>query len=98
MSAAIRRTDEGRLAVVGDMTLETASDLLAAGIAALGKDAAVQFDLSSVGNADSSGLAVLFGWQRAAKERGGELLVVNMPGSLTSLAEVYDVADLLPKT
>ncbi len=94
MSQQIQRA-EGCLAVSGDMTLETAPALLAAGVAALTEAESV-FDLAAVTEVDSSGLAVLFGWQRAAQAQGKTLKVTNPPASLVSLAEVYGTTELLP--
>jgi phospholipid transport system transporter-binding protein len=85
----------GSLAVAGNMTMSEARALLAMGVAALSNDDPV-FDLSGVVEVDSSGLAVLFGWQRAAAARGKSIHVANPPASLVSLAEVYGVTDLLP--
>lgn len=94
MNAAVRR-DGGGLAVSGDMTLETAAGLLASGLAEI-TAAEPAIDLSAVSNIDSSSLAVLFGWQRAAQAQGKSLRLINPPASLLSLAEVYGVSGLLP--
>lgn len=94
MSQQIQRA-EGRLAVSGNMTLETAPALLAEGVTALVEAESV-FDLAAVSDVDSSGLAVLFGWQRAARAQGKVLSIANPPASLVSLAEVYGVTELLP--
>lgn len=94
MGAQIRRAT-GCLTVSGDMTLETASVLLADGVAELAGADPV-FDLSAVADVDSSGLAVLFGWLRAAQAQGKPLRIANPPQNLISLAEVYGVTDLLP--
>lgn len=85
----------GHHAVVGGMTIETASTLLAGGLAAMQAGGAV-FDLGQVADVDSAGLAVIFGWQRAANAAGKSLRIANTPASLISLAEVYGVSDLLP--
>ncbi len=85
----------GGMAVSGSMTLETAATLLADGVTALDKGES-RFDLSAVANIDSSGLAVLFGWQRAARDHGLMLQIVNPPHNLISLAEMYGVSELLP--
>lgn len=82
--------------VKGKMTLETATALLARGTAECGDDGLVEVDLVGVDEVDSSGLAVLFGWQRIAQARGNSLRIINPPRSLISLAEVYGVAELLP--
>lgn len=93
-SASVRRID-GRLTVSGRMTQETAKALLTGGLAEFGSGA-VEIDLAGVEEVDSSGLAVLFGWQRAAQAGGNHLSVINLPRNLISLAEVYGVSDLLP--
>jgi len=94
MSAEIKRED-GRQAVIGDMTIDSATHLVSEGIAALSKGEAL-FDLADVTEVDSSGLAVIFGWQRAADAAGKTLRIANPPQSLISLAAVYGVSDMLP--
>ena len=94
MTASVQRID-ARLAVAGGMTLETAAGLLASGVQALSRDD-LPFDLTGVTDVDSSGLAVLFGWQRAAVAQGTTLRIANPPHNLVSLAEVYGVTELLP--
>jgi phospholipid transport system transporter-binding protein len=80
--------------VSGPMTMENAAALLAQGRAVLAQGATT-FDLAAVTEVDSSGLAVLFGWQRAAQAQGRSIAVRNPPHNLRSLAGVYDVAGLL---
>lgn len=94
MTASIQRTDD-HIAVSGGMTLETATSLLADGVSALAGCDAV-FDLAAVTAVDSSGLAVLFGWQRVAQAQGKALRIENPPHNLISLAEVYGVTEILP--
>ena len=77
------------------MTLETAKSLLKAGEEAIGAAVSV-FDLAEVSAMDSSGLAVIFGWMRAARAAGRSLTLLNPPKNLLSLADVYGVRDLLP--
>lgn len=95
MIAGVQRTTEGSFAITGGMTLETASSLLVSGVSALSSGDPI-FDLSAVSDIDSSGLAVLFGWQRAAQSQGKILRIASPPQNLISLAEVYGVTELLP--
>lgn len=95
MSAQAIQVNAGRAAVSGAMTLATAKALLDEGSAALAGDVSA-FDLSAVGDVDSSALAVLFGWVREAQRLGKAVRVEHLPASLASLAEVYGVSDLLP--
>lgn len=81
------------------MTLQTASQLLSAGNAALqrGNPASpTQIDLGTVTSIDSSALAVIFAWLRSAQSRNLQLQLVQPPQELLSLAELYGVAELLP--
>jgi phospholipid transport system transporter-binding protein len=82
--------------VSGPMTMAGARALLAEGEAAIAGEASA-FDLEAVTETDSSCLAVVFGWTRAAMAAGKTLRVLNPPQSLLSLAAVYGVADLLPQ-
>lgn len=94
MNARVERIAD-RLAVSGSMTLGTAKALLTDGIAGFaGGDAVV--DLAGIEDIDSSGLAVLFGWQRVAQAQGKNFRIHNPPRNLISLAEVYGVSGLLP--
>lgn len=85
-----------RLMVESPLTQETATALLAAGKALLVEGGVTLFDLAEVKVADSSALALLFAWQRAAKLKGGSVQIANPPVGLLSLAELYDLTDLLP--
>ncbi|MFA4968668.1 MAG: STAS domain-containing protein [Sulfuritalea sp.] len=81
--------------VSGPMTMSDAAVLLAEGEAAIAASS-TSFDLAAVTDMDSSCLAVVFGWMRAAQAGGKSLRLLNPPQNLLSLAAVYDVADLLP--
>lgn len=91
----ITRTGD-RIAVTGRMTVAEAEALLESGRAEI-LAPRVAIDLAGVDEADSSALAVLFGWAREAASKKVELAYLNMPGNLLSLAEVYGVADFLPR-
>jgi len=89
-----------RVEVSGSATMADSARLLAEGTAALGSvetDKLVEFDLAGVTNIDSSALAVVFGWMRAAQAGGKLVSLVNPPQNLLSLATVYGVTDLLPQ-
>lgn len=87
-----RRGD--RLCVTAPMVVPNARGLLDAGRAAL-RTGNETVDLAAVAEADSSALAVLLGWRRAADAAGQRLSFVNVPAGLRSLAELYGVFDLL---
>ena len=81
--------------VGGAMTLANARLLLEEGNQLINGPATV-FDLSAVTDVDSSALAIVFGWLREAQRQGKAVHILNLPPSLSSLAEVYGVSDLLP--
>jgi phospholipid transport system transporter-binding protein len=84
-----------RVEVSGAMTFAGARALLERGSDMLREGGRV-FDLAAVAEVDSSGLAVVFGWSRAAAAAGQTLRIVNPPANLISLAELYGVTELLP--
>ena len=90
------RVAGGQVEVSGPMTMAGAAAMLAEGEAAIAADASV-FDLAAVTELDSSSLAVIFGWMRAARDGGKVVKLLNPPQNLLSLAEVYGVSDLLPQ-
>lgn len=83
-----------RVLVSGRVTMADAAELLEAGRPLVDGDG-LTFDLSGITEADSSALAVLFGWLREAQQRNLKLHFSNTPATLLSLAEVYGVSDLL---
>jgi phospholipid transport system transporter-binding protein len=85
-----------KIEVSGPMTMLGAAALLAEGEAAIASTAP-NFDLAAVTEMDSSCLAVVFGWMRAANAAGKSLRLLNPPQNMLSLAAVYGVADLLPQ-
>lgn len=91
----LRSGAAGAIEVSGPMTLDTAEDLLASGIAyAAEGDAA--FDLREVDRVDSSAIAVMLGWSRAARAAGHRVRFENAPTNLRSLAALYGVDEILP--
>jgi phospholipid transport system transporter-binding protein len=54
-----------------------------------------RFDLSQVEDVDSSALAVLLAWKRAAQQGGRELTLEGCSGNLGALAELYGVEALI---
>jgi phospholipid transport system transporter-binding protein len=76
------------------LTFDTAKGVLEAGLGAIATGQQV-IDLAQIKRVDSSAVAVLLAWQRAARERGAPLTFSNPSVSLSSLATLYGVADLL---
>jgi len=72
-----------------------AAALLSAGEAAVGAGDC-RFDLSGVKRCDSSAVALVFAWERAARARGLQLELAGIPADLHSLAVLYGVDSLIP--
>lgn len=87
--------EDGRLVVTAPLLMDNARKLLEAGTAALQPGAQV-IDLGRVKEADSSALAVMIGWLRAAEVSRSTVKFANIPTGVLSLAELYGVAELLP--
>jgi phospholipid transport system transporter-binding protein len=79
---------------IDTLTVANAKTALAQGVAAI-QAGKTTFDLASVKTTDSSAVAVLLAWQRAARKAGKPLRYINLPSSLASLADLYGVDELL---
>ncbi len=84
-----------RLRVTVPMTMANAKELEARGLSFVAAAGGI-VELADVSRLDSSALAVIFSWQRAAALAGKEVHIAHAPESLLSLAALYGVADLLP--
>jgi len=76
------------------LSFQTATAALEQGYAAI-EAGTTEFDLGSVGAADSSAVALLLAWQRRARKAGQTLVYLNVPASLRKLASLYGVDELL---
>ena len=76
------------------ITTENAHLVLQVGLEAISKGQ-IEFDFATTRKTDSAAVAMLLDWQREAKVRGVVLKFLNLPASLKSLAQLYDVAGLL---
>ena len=76
------------------MNIGTARAMREQGLAAVTSSAA-RIDLSQAEDLDSSALAVILAWQRAAAKRGVRLGFDAVPESLRSLANLYRLDALL---
>lgn len=85
-----------RFAPQGALTMANAARCLAEGRAAA-QEGDLVVDFSQVEEADSAALALLFDWQRVAAASGHDLRVGGLPAGLESLADLYGVADLMPR-
>ena len=76
------------------LTQASAKAALAAGLERIAAGA-TGVDCAALAQFDSSALAVLLAWQRAARRRGAALHITSLPVGLASLAQAYGVDTLL---
>lgn len=76
------------------LTVDSASATLAAGLQAIAAGQA-EIDVSDVAVVDSSAVAVLLAWQRAAAEKNITMRFGTLQTSLQSLVDLYGAASLL---
>lgn len=84
-----------RLTVKVPLVMANARALLEAGRVALQPGEQI-FDFSVVTEADSSALAIMLGWIRAAPASRSTVKFAHIPTGVRSLAELYGVTELLP--
>ncbi|KND58775.1 Anti-anti-sigma regulatory factor (antagonist of anti-sigma factor) [Candidatus Burkholderia verschuerenii] len=84
----------GRFQTAANLTHESAKGALDAGLSRIAAGA-TEVDCAPLTHFDSSALAVMLAWQRAASARGASLEVINVPFGLASLAQAYGVDTLL---
>ncbi|OGB22503.1 MAG: anti-anti-sigma factor [Burkholderiales bacterium RIFCSPLOWO2_02_FULL_57_36] len=76
------------------LTVNNAKTALDAGLSAI-ENGQTEIDLAQLTVVDSAAVATMVAWRRAALDRGASLTFRNAPANLRSLAELYDVAELL---
>lgn len=87
--------EEGaRLLVSGPLTVDTATALSKQGASLLAAGSR-EIDLAQVTRVDSSALAVVLAWLKAANAAGHSLRLHNLPASFESLVRLYDLEDVL---
>jgi phospholipid transport system transporter-binding protein len=91
----LKETGHGGFVLVGDMSFETADEILRFSEKVFGQYADVRVDFSQVGKADSAGLALLIEWKARATRRSEKIVYVNVPDSLLAIAKTSEVSDLI---
>lgn len=76
------------------LTVNNAKAVLEAGLRAI-ESGQTEIDFRPLTVVDSTAVAILLAWQRAAREHGTAVTFINLPENVRSLAELYGVAALL---
>ncbi|MCU6435094.1 STAS domain-containing protein [Undibacterium sp. Jales W-56] len=77
-----------------EINLKNALGVAQAGLSEIAKGVTA-FDLSALTVVDSSAVAVMLDWQRAASVAGKTMEFHSVPANLISLISLYGVAELL---
>lgn len=77
-----------------ELSLQNAVKSVQAGLAAIAQGQ-IDFDLSALAVVDSSAVAVMLEWQRAAKRIDKVITFHHVPANVSSLIELYGLSDLL---
>lgn len=86
---------EGRFALTGEMTFETAERILLASEEPFEQHTRIEVDLEGVTKADSAGLALLLEWITWANHTVREIRFLSMPERILAIARTTEVEQLL---
>lgn len=93
----IEELGEGRFALAGDMTFDTAEKILRASEAPFEEHTQIEVDLSEVSSSDSAGLALLLEWVTWANHSVREIRFTGMPEKILAIARTTEVEKLLSR-
>ena len=88
---------EGRFALTGEMTFETAERILLASEEPFEQHTRIEVDLEGVTKADSAGLALLLEWITWANHTVREIRFISMPERILAIARTTEVEQLLKR-
>ena len=86
---------EGRFALTGEITFETAERVLLASEDPFEQHTRIEVDLAGVTKADSAGLALLLEWITWANHTVREIRFLSMPERILAIARTTEVEQLL---
>ena len=88
-------TDDARLLLTGELSMNTVPELLKQGFLQGESDAEIRVDLQGVERADSAGVALLIEWQRDASRQQRSISFQNIPSQMLAIARLSGVDELL---
>ena len=88
---------DGRFAVSGEMTFNTAEKILKASESLFEDHTQLEVDLSDVTMSDSAGLALLLEWVTWANHSVREIRFTGMPEKILAIARTTEVEHLLTR-
>lgn len=94
---SIEDLGDGRFAVSGDMTFDTAEKILKSSEEMFEEHAQLEIDLSEITTSDSAGLALLLEWVTWANHSVREIRFKGMPEKIHAIAKTTEVDHLLTR-
>jgi phospholipid transport system transporter-binding protein len=91
----LNKTAEGVYELIGEVSFETAAQILKLSDRDFAQHAETEVNLSQVSKADSAGLALLLEWKSQARSRNAEIRFIDLPESLLAIARTTEVSNLL---
>ena len=88
---------EGKFLLTGEMTFDTAEQILQASEEPFESHTSIEVDLTGVSSADSAGLALLLEWVTWANHTVREIRFVGMPERVMAIAKTTEVDGLLTR-
>ena len=89
--------DNRSIRLSGHLTMLNTPKIYTQGLQALSAGDDWQVDCAQLASVDSSAVALLLAWLRAAQAKNCQLSVTGLPNSLLSLANLYGVEEMLPR-
>lgn len=89
--------EDGHFSVKGEITFDTAGDILRDSEALFDKHTRIEVDLSGVTDTDSAGLALLLEWITWANHTVREIRFTGVPPIIDAIAKTTEVDNLLSK-
>jgi phospholipid transport system transporter-binding protein len=83
-----------RWEISGDVLIGTVMQILTSSNA-LPITGDTEIDFAKVDDIDTSTISLILEWKRRAQKENQQLKFVNLPANLTSLTQLYGVADLI---
>lgn len=94
MAQIIQKNEQWQLS--GDVVFANASALLSESMALSFTNHTV-VDFAQVTDVDTSAISLMLEWDRRAKAEKAIVKFINFPHNLISLAELYDVKEIIPQ-
>jgi len=94
---SIEDLGDGKFAVSGEMTFDTAEKMLRSSESMFEEHAQLEIDLSEITASDSAGLALLLEWITWANHSVREIRYTGMPEKVLAIARTTEVDHLLSR-